>query len=112
MAKYGNVLHIIADSRSKVAPKVGMGVTVLMWTDRHAGTITEVSKSGKSFTFQQDDATRTDSLGRTDSGQKYAYTPNPVATPQKALLSKNGWKVVGAGKILLDVRDEYYDHGF
>ena len=32
-------------------PKVGMGVTELLWTDRHAWMITEVDKDKKGFTM-------------------------------------------------------------
>ena len=112
MAQYGNLLHQIVSTKSEKTPVVGMGVTVLLWSDRHAGTITRVSPSAKTFWFRDDKATRTDNLGMTDSGQKYSYEPNPNAPEQKAILTKKGWKVVKGTKILLDVRDEHYDFSF
>lgn len=112
MARYGNLLHQIVSTKSDKTPVVGMGVTVLLWSDRHAGTIIRVSPSGKTFWFQDDKVTRIDNLGMTDSGQKYSYEPNPNAPEQKAVLTKKGWKVVRGTKILLDVRDEHYDFSF
>lgn len=63
------------------APEVGMGVTILHWTDRSAGTITEVRKAGKAkprtlLVITSDFATRTDDNGMSES-QEYEYTRNP-----------------------------------
>ena len=46
--------NMMQDSLHPV-PEVGMGATQLMWTDRSAGTIIEVSKSGKKLVFQRDE---------------------------------------------------------
>lgn len=110
--QYGNLMHEIVSTKSKLTPAVGMGVTVLCWTDRHAGTITRVSPSKKSFFFRQDKATRTDKLGMTDSGQQYSYEADPTAQEQKAILTRRGWKVVKGTKIVLGMRDEHYDYSF
>jgi hypothetical protein len=72
----GNLIsNIMLDSEPKV-PAVGMGITVLMWTDRMPGTIISVSASGKSFKYQADTATRIDENGMSDA-QTYEYGPDP-----------------------------------
>src|SRR4051812_8625416 len=93
------ISNIMANSRQKT-PAVGMGATMLMFSDRHAGTIVEVltSKAGvvNAFVWQRDNAKRTDNLGMTDSGQQYEFTPNPEASKVKVTLRKNGrWVVDG-----------------
>ena len=49
-------------------PEVGMGATVLHWTDRSPATVVEVFKIGKAvaFTVQEDRATRIDQNGMRD----------------------------------------------
>ena len=56
-------------------PEVGMGATILCWTDRHAATIIEVtSERGRVFlTVQEDKAVRTDKNGMSES-QEYHYS--------------------------------------
>lgn len=64
------------DFCSQPKPEVGMGVTYSCHTDRHAATIIEVSKSGKTIKVQDDIATRTDKNGMSEC-QTYSYKPNP-----------------------------------
>lgn len=64
------------DFCSQPLPVVGMGVTYGCWTDRMAGTIIEVSDSGKTIKVQADTATRIDSNGMSEC-QDYTYSPNP-----------------------------------
>ena len=59
-------------------PVVGMGATILLWTDRHAATITEVFVLGK-YTYvkvRQDTSKRIDKNGMSED-QDYEFTPNP-----------------------------------
>lgn len=98
------------------APAVGAGATLLMWSDRHAGTIVEVSPNGKRVGFQQDEAIRTDKNGMSDS-QTYEYKPNPQAGIQYFTLRKNGaWVREGESmkgtRITIGVRNEYHDFSF
>lgn len=63
------------------APQVGMGVTILNWTDRSAGTIQKVTElSGKRWKFEievtEDEAKRIDKNGMSES-QEYEYTQQP-----------------------------------
>lgn len=53
-----------------------MGVTFGCWTDRYAGTIIEVSASGKTIKVQRDIATRIDDNGHTSETQQYRYEQN------------------------------------
>jgi hypothetical protein len=97
-------------------PEVGMGATLLSWTDRKAATIIEVSKSGKKITVQPDKATRTDSNGMSES-QSYTYEPNPKAYTTEYSLRQNGrWVRVGdsmtGSSLIVGLRDEHYDYSF
>lgn len=113
----GSLINNIHGNSAQRSPEVGMGATVLMWTDRHAATITEVSKSGKAITIQRDVAKRTDNLGMSDA-QSYEYTPNPDADKQVFTLRKNGaWVRKGQSmkngeRLGIGYRNEYYDFSF
>ena len=107
--------HLMQDSKH-AAPKVGMGVTMLSWTDRHPATIIEVSKSGKKITVQEDKAIRTDSNGMSDS-QSYTFERNPNAYTDEYSLRKNGrWVRVGESQngssLLVGHRSKYHDYSF
>ena len=94
-------------------PTIGMGATLISWSDRSAYTIVSVTPSGKTFVMQRDEATRTDKNGMSDS-QSYTYTPNPKAFLEKVSLRKDGrWKLAGSNQsVLIDCRREYYDYSF
>lgn len=102
---------------SPIVPTVGMGATVCYYSDRHAGTIITVSKSGKRVTVQEDTATRTDKNGMSDA-QAYSYEPNPNGSVTTFSKRKNGcWVRVGEGSrsgtgLVLGTRDEHYDYSF
>ncbi len=106
------VNHLLSGTNGQPAPAVGMGVTVLHWSDRNPGTITRVSDSGKTFWFKGDIAKRLDDFGMSES-QSYEYTPNPDGAEIKATLRKNGaWKTSGGHQIRLGSREKYYDYSF
>jgi hypothetical protein len=116
---YGSLLNAIAD-RSVIGaptPEPGMGATELLWTDRHAGTITWVSANGKRLRWRRDKAIRTDSYGMSDV-QSYRYEPDPNAVEVEFTLRKNGrWiqkgsPMRGSGSLMLGTRREYYDYSF
>lgn len=93
-------------------PEIGMGVTIIGWTDRHPGTVTWVSPSGKTLRFREDDYRRTDDRGMTDSGQQYEFTPNPAAPEREArLTSKGRWRAKGQS-IVVGRREKYHDFSF
>ena len=82
-------------------PVVGMGATILLWTDRHAATITRVyevrCRVGKAVQsllhveVQQDIAARTDSNGFSES-QAYDYQPNPKAHVEYYRFQDGRWR--------------------
>lgn len=116
--QFGSLMNIVAAGARSRDPEVGMGATMLAWTDRHAATIVAVSESGRSVDVQRDIARRVDNLGMTDSGQCYEFTPDPTAAVLTYTLRRNGrWVRKGApmrgGSVLLiGRRDEFYDFSF
>lgn len=104
---------IMGDAKQTKKPSIGMGVTILHYTDRTAGTIIEVSPTGKTIKFQLDKVTRVDKNGMSDS-QEYSYEPNPQAEVHTAYLTRHGqWKVRRQGYgVLLDCRRYYHDYSF
>ncbi len=109
--------HLVGTSKQPVIPEVGMGATMLCWTDRHAFTIIAVRKGGAEIDVQGDIATRIDSNGFSDA-QKYAYTADPNGETHTVTLRKNGvWVTKGHGmkdgqRWWIGVRDEHYDYSF
>lgn len=69
--------HVMSRTQSP-DPEIGMGVTVLEWTDRKACTIVGIItyRGRKQMTIQEDTALRTDTNGMSDS-QHYTYEANP-----------------------------------
>jgi len=112
----GSFINNLMQDSKHAAPEVGMGVTMLSWTDRHPATIIEVSKSGKKITIQEDSWTRTDSNGMSDA-QSYTFERNPNGYTAEYSLRKNGrWVVVGSpqngSSLLVGHRSKYYDYSF
>ena len=117
------------DSRSvkgEPAPYVGMGATLLSWSDRHAGTIVEVFKKKNVLYIkvQEDNSVRIDKNGMSES-QEYEYSSNPNGKISyfRKVAPYGFWQAVyikpetgkfniGSGGIKIGVRDEYYDFSF
>lgn len=106
-------------------PKVGMGATLLAWTDRYPATIIEVrtTKNCVYVTVQEDDATRTDKNGLSES-QTYEFTPKPNGRKFTFRSGKNGmWQEMrkndrgcrliceGYG-LRIGEREKYHDFSF
>ena len=93
----GSVMNHLMSRGEQIIPEVGMGVTILMWTDRRAATVIEVhaNKEGiiKEIIIQDDDAARIDNNGMSES-QTYDYLPNPNGSKRTARLLKGGWKIL------------------
>lgn len=100
-----------------LVPEVGMGATILMWTDRHAATVTHVSSSKKTIQVTTDKARRTDGNGMSEV-QSWEYTPDPDGVVHTYTLRQNGrWVLRGEDMfkgrgLLLGGRDEYHDFSF
>lgn len=113
-------------------PEVGMGATVSFYSDRHAGTIVEVSKNGKRIVVQEDKATlvnhfqsgEPDALqfspggffGHTSGQQRYTYEPDPTGKMYVATLRKDHrWRVRdadGGMHVHVGRRSHHYDYNF
>lgn len=109
--EHGSLQNLMLSGATTNKPEVGQGVTEICWTDRHAGTITSVSKSGKSFKWRQDIATRTDSNGMSDV-QTYDFKPNPDSPEKTARQHKNGKFYTDGRVIQVGARSEYHDFSF
>lgn len=106
-------------------PKVGMGATILLWTDRNAATVIFVDEKMRIVTVQADKATRIDKNGMSEmqeyeyeqdlDGSLYTFRRNKVGGwDQVRLNEKTGrWnKVHGGVGLILGVRRHYYDFSF
>jgi hypothetical protein len=104
--------YLMSGTKGQPVPEVGMGVTILMWTDRYAGTITRVSPSGKTFWYREDKATCTGN-GMNES-QTWTHEPDPNAPEHAARLSKRGeWhRSPGSTRLALGYRNTYRDPSF
>jgi len=96
--------------------KVNDGATLCLWSDRHAGTIIEVSENGKTLKWQRDFSVRADHNGMSDQ-QSYTYVRNDSSPVLIFTLRKDGhWYQKGQkmGTAVLSVghRSEYYDFSF
>jgi len=104
-------------------PFVGMGVTFLSWTDRHAGTIIEVNTKKNYIVCTDDDCKRIDSNGMSEA-QEYEYTTNPDGHKRYFRKDKNGqWRSMrfnenkrlvysGIHGLRIGEREKYHDFSF
>jgi hypothetical protein len=110
--EFGSLNNLMMSrQRTPPTPEVGMGATLLSWTDRYPATVVWVSPSGKTLHLQEDNAERVDDNGMSEC-QSYRFTPNPAAAVQVARLTAKGWKVVKGKRVLLGRREKYYDYSF
>jgi hypothetical protein len=113
----GSLINHLYSRAAQIKPQVGMGATILCWTDRHAGTIIEVTAD--SFVVQEDRATRTDKNGMSDC-QSYSYEPDPNGPRTtfkrvKRGKAKGDWRENGVkdGRgVLIGRRDKHHDYSF
>lgn len=106
----GSLINRILAAPSPTKPQVGLGATIGWWSDRTAGTIINVSPSGKTFVVQEDRARRTDGFGMSDC-QSYEYTPNQNGRTFVVKQTKHGWKTAGAA-VTVGYRNAYHDYSF
>jgi len=105
-------------------PVVGMGATLLSWTDRNPATIVEVNTKKRYIVVQEDHAVRVDSNGMSEA-QEYHFTPNPDANRRIYRKVKSGeWvehqinpetgRLVQSRSAGLRIgeRDKFYDYSF
>lgn len=111
MSKFGSYTNILMNNIAPTCPEVGMGCTILSWSDRNPATIVAVSKSGKSFEFTHDHYRRTDKNGFSEV-QEYEYTSRPEASRSKARLCKDGRYKCHGQTVLVGEREKYEDPYF
>lgn len=91
-----SVMNHIMSAGEQVSPEIGMGITILRWTDRTAATVLELTTTGrwrgKEMVIQEDTAIRADKNGMSES-QVYSYYPNPEGAKHTVRLLKAGWKI-------------------
>ena len=99
-----------------VEPKVGMGATINMHSDRHAATIIEILSPTR-IRVQEDKAELVKG-SRMSESQEYEFFPNPKGSISTFSKRKNGlWIKQGHERQLgtsltIGERDEYYDPSF
>lgn len=101
-------------SREQKEPEVGMGVTYSIGSDRYAGTISRVSKSGKTFWYRKDDVRATKAHNYYGK-QSYIYIPRPDGAEIRVSKRKDGrWRESGGscGSVFVGEREHYSDPHF
>lgn len=121
----GSLVNHVLSAGSPVMPAIGMGATILSWTDRHAGTVvgilTRRDGSLLGVRVQEDTATRVDRNGMSEA-QAYDYTPNPEGHVWTFRRHNGAWRECHAnGRVMakgsgmglaLGRRERYYDFSF
>lgn len=117
----GSLVNLISGNAKYPEPEVGMGATILGWTDRNPATIVAVrtNKDGKAIEVQvqEDNYKRVDANGMSEM-QDYEYTPNPEAPIRRYSLRNNGaWVRVGetakgGQRLAIGRREKYHDFSF
>jgi hypothetical protein len=107
----GSIINSILGEGRMPPPSVGMGVTLLHYTDRSPATIVRVSSSGRVAWIQEDTATRTDKHGMSEC-QTYSFEANPNNPVVRINLTKKGWKVANGPRVRLGHREKYHDFSF
>ena len=117
---------LLSGTKGQPEPTVGMGATILCWTDRHAGTIVKVWKDRKVYLIevQEDKATRTDKNGMSEC-QEYSYEANPAGLTTTFMMTKTkGWiqayvgetgrwrQIQGGNGLRIGERRKYNDFSF
>ena len=110
-----SIINTIMHVTKSEEPQVGMGATVLAWTDRYAGTIVEVkhTQAGKvkEVVVQEDKATRTDGFGMSDS-QTYAYEADPQGRLFSIYYFKGEVSKRSGYGLAVGIRRKYHDFSF
>jgi hypothetical protein len=126
----GSVINHLyaAGTKGQPDPEVGMGATVLHWTDRHAGTIVaaEQDKQGRWVIQVQGDHAKVVSGSTYNGSAQYEYSANPNGGIDRFRFENGRWcelrlnhesgrlnKVKGGGHgLVIGRRDEHYDPSF
>lgn len=88
----GSLVNFLMGNNATL-PKVGEGATILMYSDRHAYEVLEVSKDYKRVVIQRYAPERADNNGMSES-QDYAYK-TLEGEPITIVWRNNSWKIEG-----------------
>ncbi len=120
LGKHTNSLNNWVLSGNKRGPVVGEGATELMWSDRYAYFVDQVSKDGKQCVLERAKAIP-EFVGMTDS-QSYRYERDPKSTTTVLRFRYNSWwkkqydednnVVYSKINISFGHMNEYYDFSF
>lgn len=118
----GSLMNHVYSRFEAPLPMVGMGATLLAWSDRYAATVIEVTD--KVIAVREDRAIRTDSHGLSEC-QEYRYEPYPDGRVLYFHPARNGgwnqvrlnpetgrWNQVAGYGLLLGERRAYHDFSF
>ena len=117
---FGSLQNLIySQNNGLLVPKVGAGVTVIMWTDRYAGTVISVAPDRKSFVIQEDRVKRIDDNGMSEM-QEYEYFRSKEGLTHLFKIVSRGknkgqWRENGrnnGSSIIIGVRRHYHDYSF
>lgn len=114
--RYSNVVNTIIDAHKNAEPIIGMGVTEMCYSDRHAYTIISII-SHREIIIQHDKAERLDPKGMADC-QHYEYSRDK--TGEMVTITKrndNKWYTKGkpmrySNRFIIGIRDKYHDFSF
>lgn len=115
VTQYGSLVNLLKDRTRSEVPVVGMGCTILGWSDRYPGTVVKVGASGKTIWIQRDEARRTDKNGPYTENQSYIFIRQPEALLERASLRGDGrWRMSGrdGSTVILGRRSAYRDPTF
>jgi hypothetical protein len=105
----GSLMNHLYSGAAMPAPGVGMGATILCWTDRHAGTIVKITPT--QIHVQRDSAKRTDKNGMSEA-QTYEYTADPSGLIEIFRNTKKGYRNTAGNGLLIGTRRAYHDYPF
>lgn len=120
------VNHIYSRAtKGQPTPEIGMGVTLLGWTDRYPATIIGIIENGKYIIVQSDNYKRIDNNGMSEC-QEYEYTANLDGATYTFKMNPNGgWSEVfrnpetgrfkkynGGKGLRIGYREKYHDFSF
>ena len=114
---YGSVQNRIYENSKGKEPQVGMGVTEMLWSDRHPWEIIEV-KDERHIVVRELDWKRVDGGGFSEA-QEYEYSSNPDNRTARLFRTKKGqWRErigkngLGCTVFVIGVAERYYDFSF
>ena len=113
----GSLINLLQGNSKSTEPVVGMGVTELCWTDRHAHEVIEV-KDARHITIRRLTAIRTDDNGMSEC-QDYKFVSDPNNMTTRLFRDKKGvWRErigthqLGTARYAVGYAQEYYDYSF